>query len=229
MEENKFFKLVWRFNGLIISVAGILAVGLLAFATYKLFQDVTRERTTRNIVNIEENAEIKENWKLGQFSEINDGKILMLPLNSDQSFDRAYFSKSSNSTRNYLFINTDTSEEKWLFNHTDYLIERSDRLRLGDYNSKEPIVAILYQLVKLDSDHDNRLSAADLTTIAITKPDGSDYEELIKEVELIVDHTLLNKNELFLIYQKAGVSYSAVLNLNSRELTKSHQLPKIGS
>ena len=228
MEENKFFKLVWRFNGLIISVAGILAVGLLAFATYKLFQDVTRERTTRNIVNIEENAEIKENWKLGQFSEINDGKILMLPLNSDQSFDRAYFSKSSNSTRNYLFINTDTSKEKWLFNHTDYLIERSDRLRLGDYNSKEPIVAILYQLVKLDSDHDNRLSAADLTTIAITNPDGSAYEELIKEVELIVDHTLLNKNELFLIYQKAGVSYSAVLNLNSRELTKNHQLPKVG-
>ncbi|MDC2887653.1 hypothetical protein [Psychrosphaera algicola] len=228
MEENKFFKLVWRFNGLIISVAGILAVGLLAFATYKLFQDVTRERTTRNIVNIEENAEIKENWKLGQFSEIDDGKILMLPLNSDQSFDRAYFSKSSNSTRNYLFINTDTSEEKWLFNHTDYLIERSDKLRLGGYNSKEPIVAILYQLVKLDSDHDNRLSASDLTTIAITNPDGSAYEELIKEVELIVDHTLLNKNELFLIYQKAGVSYSAVLNLNSRELTKSHQLPKVG-
>lgn len=228
MEENKFFKLVWRFNGLIISVAGILAVGLLAFATYKFFQDVTRDRTTRNIVNIEENAEIKENWKLGQLLEINDGKILMLPLNSDQSFDRAHFRKSSNSTRNYLFINTDTSEEKWLFNHTDYLIERSDMLRLGDYNSKEPIVAILYQLVKSDSDHDDRLSAADLTTIAITKPDGSDYEELIKEVELIVDHTLLNENELFLIYQKAGVSYSAVLNLNSRELTKSHQLPKVG-
>ena len=228
MEENKFFKLVWRFNGLVISVAGVLAVALLVFATYKLFQDVTRERTTRNIVNIEENADIKESWKFGQFSEINDGKMLMIPLHSDQSFDRAYFSKSSNSTRNYLFINTETSEEKWLFNHTDYLIERSDRLSLGDYNSKEPIVAILYQLVKLDSDHDSRLSAGDLTTIAITKPDGSDYKELITEVELIVDHTLLNKSELFLIYQKAGVSYSTVVNLDSHKLTKNHQLPKVG-
>lgn len=228
MEENKFFKLVWRFNGLIISIAGVLSVGLLAFGTYKLFQDVTRERTTRNIVNIEENAEIKENWKLGQFSEINNGSILMIPLHSDQSFNRAYFSKSSNSTRNYLFINTETSEERWLFNHTNFLIERSDRLRLGDYSSKEPIVAILYQLVKLDSDHDNRLSAEDLTTIAITNPDGSAYEELIKEVELIVDHTLLNENELFLIYQKGGLSYSTVLNLSSRELTKNHQLPIVG-
>ncbi|MCW8864610.1 MAG: hypothetical protein OQK22_06940 [Colwellia sp.] len=228
MEDNKFFKLIWRFNGLVISVAGVLALGLLVFATYKLFQDVTRERTTRNIVNIENNTEIKESWRLGQFSELNDRKLLMIPLHSDQSFDRAYFSKSSNSTRNYLFINTETSEERWLFNHTNYLIERSDKLRLGDYNSNEPIVAILYQLVMLDSDQDNRLSPDDLTTIAITKPDGSDYQELIKEVELIVDHTLLNKNELFLIYQKGGVSYSAVLNIDSRVLTNSHQLPKVG-
>ena len=228
MEENKFFKLIWRFNGLVISVAGVLAIGVLLFAAYKLFQDVTRERTTRSIVNIEENSEIKENWRLGQFSEINDNKILMIPLHSDQSFDRAYFSKSSNSTRNYLFINTETSQEKWLFDHTNYLIERSDKLRRGDYNSKEPIIAILYQLVKLDSDHDNRLSSADLTTIAITNPDGSGYKELIKEVELVVDHTLLNEKELFLIYQKSGVSYSAILNLENMELTKTRVLSKVG-
>ena len=189
---------------------------------------MTRERTTRSIVNIEENSEIKENWRLGQFSEINDNKILMIPLHSDQSFDRAYFSKSSNSTRNYLFINTETSQEKWLFDHTNYLIERSDKLRRGDYNSKEPIIVILYQLVKLDSDHDNRLSSADLTTIAITKPDGSGYKELIKEVELVVDHTLLNEKELFLIYQKSGVSYSAILNLENMELTKTRVLSKVG-
>ena len=38
MEENKFFKLVWRFNGLVISVAGVLAVGVLLFVAFKLFQ-----------------------------------------------------------------------------------------------------------------------------------------------------------------------------------------------
>lgn len=228
MDENKFFRLVWRFNGLVISVAGVLAVGVLIFVALKLFQDVTRERTTRNIVNIEENAEIKENWRFGQITQINDGKILMIPLYSDQSFDRVYFSKSSNSTRNHLFINTETSQQTWLFDHTNYLIERSDKLIKGDYGSKQSIIAILYQLVQLDSDHDNRLSVGDLTTIAITNPDGSGYKELIKEVESIVDHTLLNKTELFLVYQKAGVSYSTILNLKSFELTKTDKLPKVG-
>jgi hypothetical protein len=228
MEENKFFRLVWRFNGLVISVAGVLAVGVLLFVAYKLFQDVTRERTTRNIVNIEESAEVKENWRFGQLSKINDAETLMIPLYSDQSFDRAYFSKSSNSTRNYLFINTATSQKKWLFDHTNYLIERSDRLRVGNYDSKAPIIAILYQLVKLDSDRDSRLSAGDLSTIAITHSDGSGYKELITDVEIIVDHTLLNKTELFLIYQKSGVSYSAILNVESFEVIKTDRLPKVG-
>lgn len=228
MEENRFFKLVWRFNGLVISVAGVLSVCVLLFVVFKLFQDATRERTTKNIVNIEENAAVKESWSLGQFSESNDHKILMIPLHSDQSFDRGYFSKSSNSTRNYLFINTETFEQKWLFDHTNYLIERSDRLRKGDYNSKEPTIAILYQLVKLDSDHNNRLSAGDLTTIAITTPDGSGYKELITEVELVVDYTLLNEKELFLIYQKSSISYSAIVNLQSMAVTNTGQLPKVG-
>ncbi len=229
MEDNTFFKSVWRFNGLVIALAGILSVGVLIFITYKLFNDVTRERNTSNIVNLEEDTEIKESWNLGQLSKLNDGKTLIIPLHSNQSFNRSYFSKSSNSTRNYLFIDTETLQEKWLFDHTDYLIERSDWLKRDDYNAEDPVIAILYQLVKLDSDSDNRLSADDLSIIAIASPDGSNYKELINEVELIVDHTLLSKKELFLIYQKDNISYSAIIDLAKRTIIKTTQLPKIGA
>ena len=229
MEENRFFKLVWRFNGLIISVAGVLAVVVLAFVTYKLFQEVTRERSTHNIVNVDGHKEVDENWRLGHLSEVGAGKNLMIPLYSDQSFNQDYFSKSSNSIRNYLFINTDTSQKKWLFDHTNYLIEQSDRVSLGDYSSREPVAAILYQLVKLDSDHDDRLSANDLTTVAITNPDGTGYQELIQEVDSVTGHKLLNETELFIIYQKRGASYSAIIDLVSRELTRNSVLPAIGS
>lgn len=104
----------------------------------------------------------------------------------------------------------------------------SDKLRDGDFNSDKPVIAILYQLVQLDSDQDNRLSASDLSTVAISNPDGSGYKELINEVERVVDHTLLNQTELFLIYQKAGISYSTILNLESFEMSKTEKLPKVG-
>ena len=151
----------------------------------------------------------------------------MLPLRSDQTFSRAYFNKSSYSTRNYLFINTDTSEKTWLFDHTDYLIQSVDRLRHEGIDSKRPTAAILYTLVKIDSDQNSRLTAADLSTVAVTKTDGSNYKELINDIELIIDHELINEKELLLIYQKKGISYSLTLDLEKLEIIKNEKLPNV--
>ena len=228
MEDNKFFKLVWRFNGLLISVAGILAIGVLLFAMYQIFKDVTRERNTQNIVNIEKSGEVKENWRLGHVTNLSSHKTLMIPLNSDQSFDRGYFSKSSNSTRNYLFINTETNTEQWLFDHTNYLIEDTNQLRIGDYDSKKPVLAILYNLVKLDTNNDNQLTPSDLTTISMSKPNGSDYKEILTDVEQVIGNTLLSETELFIIYQLNGKSLSSIINLTNFELSNTKELPKVG-
>jgi len=84
MEENRFFRLVWRFNGLVILVAGVLAIVIFLFVTYKFFQDVSRDRSVRNIVNIEKNAQIEEGWQLGRLSRISENEI-MIPLHSDQT------------------------------------------------------------------------------------------------------------------------------------------------
>ncbi len=228
MEDSKFFKLVWRFNGLLISIAGILAIGVLLFAIYQIFKDVTRERNTQNIVNIEESVEVKESWTLGHVTNLSSHKTLMIPLNSDQNFNRGYFSKSSNSTRNYLFINTETNSSTWLFDHTNYLIESTDKLRMGDYNSKKTVLAILYFLVKLDSNSDNRLTPSDLTTISISKPNGFGYKEVLTGVEKVIGNTLLSETELFIIYQLNGKSLSSTVNLTSFELSNTQELPKVG-
>jgi len=228
MEDNKFFKLVWRFNGLLISVAGVLAICVLVFAAYQIFKDVTRERNTQNIVNIQETGEVKENWRLGHVTNLAAHKTLMIPLNSDQSFNRGYFSKSSNSTRNYLFINTEFNTNKWLFDHTNYLIESTNQLRFGDYSSKEPVLAILYTLVKLDSNSDNRLTPSDLTTVSISKPNGSGYKEVLTDVEQVIGNTMLSETELFIIYQLNGKSLSSTINLTNFELSNTKELPKVG-
>lgn len=152
----------------------------------------------------------------------------MIPLNSDQSFNRGYFSKSSNSTRNYLFINTESNSNKWLFDHTNYLIESTNQLRMGDYTSKEPVLAILYTLVKLDSNTDNRLTPSDLTTVSISKPNGSGYKEILTDVEQVIGNTLLSETELFIIYQLNGKSLSSTINLTNFEIGNTKELSKVG-
>lgn len=49
MEESRFFKFVWRFDAIVLMVAAVLAIGVLLFAGYHMFQDITRTRNTGNI------------------------------------------------------------------------------------------------------------------------------------------------------------------------------------
>jgi hypothetical protein len=228
MEENRFFKLVWRFNGLIISIVGVLGVGALLFATYKVFQDVTRDRSVTNIVEVEGSEAAQAGWRLGQIGNIHGADYIMVPLHSDQSFSRAYFSKSSISIRNYLFINTATFESKWLFEHSNYLIERSDRLRFGGYDSKQSVSAILYQIVKIDSDQNNLLTKEDHITIAVTDPNGMEYREILNDIESLIDHTLIDKHTLFLVYEKDAASYSAAFDLDKKVFTYNKRVPNVG-
>ncbi len=95
MEESKFFKFVWRFNSLILMVAGVLAIGVLSFAGYKIIKDVTRERSTLNIVNFQEENTEKENWQFGHLSIIQGSPYVMIPLKSDQSYAQSYYTIAS--------------------------------------------------------------------------------------------------------------------------------------
>lgn len=220
---------MWRFNGLIISVVGILAMGALLLGIFQIFKEVTRDRNTQHVVNIEKSSDSNENWRLGNFISLKGHNTLMIPLNSDQDIDRGYFSKSSNSTRNYLFIDTETNSNKWLFEHTNYLIENAQQLRVGDnYNSPEPVLAILYKLVKLDSNNDGLLSPSDKLTVAISRPDGSHYQEVFSKDEEIIDSYMLSKDELFIMFQASGKYYSSKLNLSTFVLSAKLELPEIG-
>ncbi len=92
MEENKFFRFVWRFNGIILMIAGILAIGFLAFAGYQLYEEFTRDRVVSNIVNIEKNTTIEESWQLGYMQEIQGTPYVLIPLNSEQNYARSSYS-----------------------------------------------------------------------------------------------------------------------------------------
>ena len=228
MEESKFFRYVWRVNGLILLVAGILATGVLAFAGYQMYSKATHDRSTRNIVNIQEGSEIEEEWRLGYMSEIQGTPYIMVPLNSDQSYAQSYYSKSTSSARNYLFINSKNNEQHWLFDDNKYLIANTDMLSEYEYGREERnIRAILYQIVKQDTDKDNRLTSNDLKTISISHPNGGGYKELIEGVDVFVGHRTVDENTLLMVYQKQGVGFSATVSLSNLAISSEQELSKV--
>ena len=228
MEENRFFKFVWRFNSLVLMFAGVLTIGVLGFAGYKIYQDLTHERTVRDIVIVAENNHIDEKWQLGRLKKIAGSPYLMIPLFSEQSYAKAYYGKSSQSARNILFINTINNEKRWLLDTDDYLIVRDELLSEKEYDQENrPIRAILYTVVKKDTNGDKRLTSDDKIVVALSTPSGHGYKEILNEIDVFIDYQMLNKDTMLIIYQKQGVRYSATVALAGFTISSQTEIPEI--
>ena len=228
MEENRLFKNIWRFNAIVIMFVGVLGVALALFAFVIIYTDITRDRSVRNIVNIEESPEKKEAWQLGSITTIKGADTLMIPLHSEQSYSRGSYSKSTSSARNYLFINSENNRKYWLFGKNDKLITQINQLPNTSYNEKpKDVKAILYYVVKSDTNDDELLTSSDLLTVAASKPNGKGYVEILKDVDFVNGYKTINKNSTLLVFQRANVGYSAILNLDELSISEEEQLPSV--
>ena len=229
MDENRFFKFVRRFNGIVLMVAGVLLIGVLIFAAVSgIFRGVTHEREARNIVNVTNDTDLDEKWRLGYLKEVNGTPYVMIPLYSDYNYGRSYYSKSSHSSRNYLFINSQTNQKRWLLNTNDYLIMNDEMLSAKSCGEKDcKVKAILYHMVKEDTNGDHRLTHDDLSAVALSKPDGTEFEEILSELDVFVGHRVIDENSTLVIYQKKGKGYSAILSLENFLLSSATELPKV--
>ncbi|NEO79527.1 hypothetical protein [Moorena sp. SIO4G3] len=231
MEDNKFFRFVWRFNAIVIMASGLLAIAVLAFGAIEIVRSSTRERQGINIVNVDDDSSSSQEWELGNLKEVDGTTYLMVPLHSDQSYTQSYYSKSTRSTRNYLFLDSETGNSKWLFAKNDYLIA-SDRF-ISETNDKEnnrlkskPVIAVLYQLIKEDTNGDGRLTNDDSMTIALTHPKGNDYQEVLTGVDKFLGYKVLKANSLLILYQRDGIAYSAKVSLENFTLSNEKQIAK---
>ncbi len=146
MEDHGFFKYVWRINGIVWLVVGFLAIGILIFAGYEVYLQKTRDRNTRNIINIQQEADLQEQWQLGLMEEVEGTPYVMIPLISEQHYDQSYYGKSSLSARNYLFIDSRNNEKRWVLKSNENLIARLDQLAdRNDTGGRGEAKAILFR------------------------------------------------------------------------------------
>lgn len=228
MEHSKFFRIVWKFNALVIALSGVLAVGLLSIGVYEIVKDLTREHSVANIVNVEQGSnKVSTNWQFGFIKRMEGYNVGAIALQSDQPYTKGYFSKSAYSERNYLFINFDDNSQQWLFDHNDYLIDSFDKLYVDKNDTNSPVAAIAYTVVKQDSDSDGYITRIDKSTFALSKPDGSGYTEVITDIDKLIDTEQIDSSKLVVVYTAAGVEYIAKVDLNSFVAEEINELYKV--
>jgi hypothetical protein len=233
--ENSFFKLVWRFNALAIAVATTICILLGVFAALMIFREETRPRRVTNVVNIDQQDKVSEEFSLGNPGAIAGTSFVRVPLFRGQSYNTGSLPLPKSSQQNlvnYLFLNISTNESWWLFNGVGQLVidDRSQFNKVKDSPDQPRIgVGVIYTVVERDSNGDNRLTEKDAVSLATSKVDGTNYRKLIESIDQLYSIQQVSDEKVLVLYQKDQQTFSDVYSIPSMELLTQRSIPKVGS
>jgi hypothetical protein len=221
-EENRIFRFLWRFNALAIAVAASIGSLAAMLALYFMFSDLTRNRDVYNSIRTDPAPIIKDVVRLGSPEFVRGTDFVAYPAVREQiSQGASYYKKESNGNQiNYYFVNKKTGAAQWLLKDNQRLILSSRWLLAGDPannpDEKLPVSAGVYVIVENDSNKDDVLNTADLSTIAISNTDGSGYAVLLPNVDDVQTIQQIADKMLLVSYKKSDQQFLEVFDFSTK-------------
>ena len=237
MQENRFFKWVWRLNSLFIL---LLVVFLAIFSLSEIFSKIIgRKGEEEIIINVADDPKGKEKWVLGHSTHIKGSDFIILPLVSENKevetsssrmiLSESYASSPRDPAKNILFMNTSENESFWLFDDNDRLILNTQQFPYSNQSNSESnkTMIIFYEVIRKDSNGDGTLNYDDKSSLASTNPDGSAYQIIIDKFDRIITKSLAGSDKILIVYQNDGIGYSMQFQLFPFKPLSLKELPKV--
>jgi len=223
---NKFDKVVWRINGVLILCVAVAAGFVMFFASYEIFKSKSRDRKVRNVINVNKETQKKEYVFLGSFSEIEGRKIFICPLLANQKYDRSYYSKSASSMRNYLFFNPSDTSSKWLLESNNWLINHKRAIYTNFGKGKEKLTkSFFYEIVQKDSNGDGKLNHDDHKSVYFSNFNGTNLIAVLDETTDILGINQLDDKESVIFHRKDKKGQAIVVDNSTGRIIKKSDLP----
>lgn len=238
MNWNKFFRSIWQFNGLLIASAGGLSILVLLYALYSIFKSELGPVQVSDVVNIADDEDVEEAFVVGSVSGIGTSETLLVSWISQQNYrGLSYSEKETTSTRNFLFLNPKSGSQRWLFQNnaalflshcilTDTPNSPSQGTNVingggvsyeeGNYLCNQPgkPIAIFYTVIQKDTNGNKRLEWSDRSSLALSKPDGSGYVEVLSNLDQVLSYRRMGDRQLFVLVQQGQKTMWAILGLD---------------
>ena len=148
---ERFFSIVWRVNAFVILAAGLAGLALVMILLVQLGRDFLEPRRVQGVVNLANEEIESESFHFGKFEAVPGSDFLSAPLYAQQEYPLKSISKSSQSSRNYLFFNPTTGAAHWLLSDNKRLVEWRSPFPALRYNKDpEPVRGILWQVIGSD-------------------------------------------------------------------------------
>lgn len=225
MDFSKSDRTIWRLNGYLIflAAAGVIVVSFIV--GYKLIRDITRVRPTQNLVNIREGSQKVDRMRLGYLHRLTGTDFFLAPLNGEQNIRKAYYSKESASTRNYLLLNPKQETSTWIDSGNDALylrhFEQFDRINDAKHHK---VTALLFEAVDRDSNSDGLLDSDDAKKIILVTLNNKKITAPLTAMDRLIAVEQTSPTEILLVYEKGAGTFQAQLDITERKISKPRQI-----
>jgi len=222
MTMNRLFRLLWRFNALVVAGAGLAVMAGALIVAVTLYLDQRRDEPA---VRADAPAPAAQALAFGDFSPVAGTSVVILPL--EQEVGTYGFASSGGPrsvTRNLLFVDLATGTHRWLIEGGNALISRYRTIeRDAPRGRKAKAIAIMAQVIDADTNGDGRLGEGDRMTVAFAKPDGTDYTAAIRDVDRLLGRQRMG-GDLLVGYERQGNYNLATVRLSDFRVAATHAI-----
>ena len=223
---NRFDRIIWRINGILILVVGLAAGCVLFFASYGMLKSKPVDKKAGNVVNVNEETQKEEYLFLGSFSKIKGRGIFICPLNADKKHERSYYSKSASSVSNYLFFNPEDTSSHWLLKSNNWRIIDRQPIYENIYTDKSKIVdSFFYEMVRKDTNNDGVLDQDDKKAVYRSDFNGNRLMIVLEETHDILGIKQIDDGNSVIFHLKDEKNEAVVVDNVSGKIVKRSALP----
>ncbi len=215
---------------------GLLALSLMLVTGCDIRKPDIPSLTTPNPGTKDETAE-KTKYVMGEFSLTNGTDYLSAPVYTDHSGKGRIMSFASGEygdyssakgdqvlVNNYVFFNRQDLSSRKLFPDNKSTILAAQQLGEagieGTGSNQKTIIknvkAVLYQVVKTDTNSDKKLDSKDKKSIAIADVNGANYRELVTGIDRVINIHAQSKDKRIVFYQTGQDHFAVSIDIPSR-------------
>lgn len=244
-EESRFFRFLWRFNAVLLALAGLLVIGLIPVLVVQdwILRHHSEPVPEGHFAPVPKSAEQSYTYRLSDqpdFTSFGQEQFYVLQRwkGAPSSYGLADVMATSspayryNDAFNLLAVNTTTGSSHWLFEgYRRAVVDQESIYRGGPAPVVPPPVApapiaLVIRTVDKDTNNDGRFDFSDRQSLYYYRI-GDERASKFFEAEYILSMREVEGGNFFVVYEEGQSAIAATFRVPDFKLLSQHKLPDV--
>jgi len=222
MEQSKFFKFIWRANGVLIFLIALLTLGLITFffileSLLPTFQNTPPPLQT-NTQEVNKEADVEFGMRFERRSQFAENYVIVEQYAVYNEKGLKSYSGNRRQTRNIGIHNLTNGKTNWVFANNNQHIEDNVKIRkeLTSSSGETESVIVGHFLVTATTSENDEV----IRDIWVSDVDGLEIKKLISNVSKSPELIIFDSNQARILLESKGFLKAIEFDIETRTIGK---------